>query len=216
MADHLAKTRHDLMLATLPHVVFDGWTSAAIRAGAADAGLSPPEALNAFPGGPAELVEAFSDWADREMLIALEALDPVPARLSDKVAAAVRLRFEALQPHREAVRRGVAFFALPSNGPLGLKCLYRTVDAIWFAVGDRSTDYNFYSKRLLLAGVQSSTLLCWLNDRSEGHADTWAFLDRRISDVVRIGGRLGRSLRGLLDLPERLLRRRAGGGLYRR
>ncbi len=206
--------REQLLLAALPHVVFDGWTDGAIRAGAGDLGWTPVEALNAYPGGAAELIEGFSDWADRGMLAALESAGQDGLRLSDKVAAAVRARLELLAPHREAVRRGIAFFALPSNGPLGLKCLYRTVDAVWYAVGDRSTDYNFYTKRLLLAGVLSSTLLCWLNDRSEGHAETWAFLDRRIAQVVKVGGRLGKGVKGLLDLPERLLRRRGGWSRY--
>jgi ubiquinone biosynthesis protein COQ9 len=82
------------------------------------------------------------------------------------------------------------------------------VDAIWHAAGDTSTDYNFYTKRMLLAGVYSATLLFWLNDESEDFAATWAFLDRRIGEVVRIGGSLGRALGGLLDLPDRILRAR--------
>ncbi len=60
------------------------------------------------------------------------------------------------------------------------------MDDIWFAAGDRSTDWNFYSKRGLLAGVFSSTLLVWLNDDSEGLAETRAFLDRRIGNVMQI------------------------------
>ena len=63
--------------------------------------------------------------------------------------------------------------------------LYRTVDAIWYAAGDTSADFNFYTKRATLAGVFSSTLFYWLNDRSEGNEATWAFLDRRIDDVMR-------------------------------
>ena len=129
----------------------------------------------------------------------------------DRVATAVRVRLEALGPHREAVSRGLAFLALPHNAALGTRCLYRTVDAIWYAAGDTATDYNFYTKRLLLAGVYTSTLLFWLNDRSEGYAQTWAFLDRRIGEVMRIGGTLGRTVGSLLDLPDRLLARRAAG-----
>ena len=85
----------------------------------------------------------------------------------------------------EAVRRGLALLALPLNAPLGLKLLYRTVDAIWYAAGDTSADFNFYTKRATLAGVFSSTLFYWLNDRSEGNTATWEFLDRRIDDVMR-------------------------------
>ena len=64
--------------------------------------------------------------------------------------------------------------------------LNATVDTIWRACGDTSTDFNFYSKRIILAGVFSTTLLYWLSDESEDYADTWRFLDRRIKDVMKI------------------------------
>src|SRR3546814_8607904 len=94
---------------------------------------------------------------------------------------------------------------MPQNGPLAAKLLYRTVDAIWYACGDTATDYNFYTKRALLAGVYSSTLLYWLNDRSEGFAATWAFLDRRIGEVLKVAGQLGKGVGTALSLPERLV-----------
>jgi ubiquinone biosynthesis protein COQ9 len=49
-----------------------------------------------------------------------------------------------------------------------------------------SSDFNFYTKRLLLAGVYSSTLLFWLDDDSIGHEATAAFMARRIEDVMKI------------------------------
>ena len=202
------ETRDRLIAAALAHVPFDGWTGRALRAGAADLGLDPALAANAFPGGPAELLEAFSADIDRRMLAALEARDLKAMKHRHRVATAVRARLELLAPQREAVRRGLSFLTLPRNAALGAKCLYRSVDAIWHAAGDTSTDYNFYTKRLLLAGVYSATLLFWLNDESEGFAETWAFLDRRLAEVVRIGGGLGRVLGGLLDLPDRILRAR--------
>jgi ubiquinone biosynthesis protein COQ9 len=210
------QARDALLLATLPHVMFDGWRWAAVRAGAADAGLSEAEAINAFPNGAEEALEYFSRWADRRMLEELEKRDLEAMRVRDRVALAVRTRLDVLLPYKEAVRRGLSAFVLPHNSPLGLKCLYRTVDAIWYACGDTSTDSNFYTKRLLLAGVMSSTLVYWLDDNSENHKDTWDFLDRRIDDVMRVGGRLGKAMKSALDLPERMLRmgprRRRGRG----
>jgi ubiquinone biosynthesis protein COQ9 len=201
------KLRKELLQASLAHVAFDGWSRTALRAAARDLGVDPVLAFNAYPGGEAELIEAFSTWADHRMLDALAERDLATMKVRDRIAAAVRLRLEQVEPHREAVRRGLAFFALPPNAALGVKCLYRTVDAIWYAAGDRATDYNFYTKRLLLAGVYSSTLLVWLNDASEGHEETWAFLERRIAEVLKVGGRLGKAVTGVLDLPDRLARR---------
>jgi ubiquinone biosynthesis protein COQ9 len=204
-AEDLARQRHSLLDAALRHVPFDGWTWTAMDAGARDLSLAPGEAQRLFPGGPQELIRAFSAAGDRRMLETLEGLDLDAMKVREKVAAGVRARLEAVAAHREAVRSGLAFFALPQNAAAGLSCLYRTVDAIWYAAGDRATDYNFYTKRALLAGVYSSTLVFWLNDKSEDFSATWAFLDRRIAEVLKVAGSLGRSVSVALDLPERLL-----------
>jgi ubiquinone biosynthesis protein COQ9 len=204
----IEETREKLLAASLDHVPFDGWTGRALRAGAAELGIDPALAANAFPGGPAELLETFSAEIDRRMLAELEARDLKAMKHRQRIATAVRARLDLLAPHREAVRRGLSFLALPRHAALGARCLYRSVDAIWHAVGDTSTDYNFYTKRLLLAGVYGATLLFWLNDESEGHAKTWAFLDRRLAEVIKLGGGLGRVVGGLLDLPDRILRAR--------
>jgi ubiquinone biosynthesis protein COQ9 len=145
------------------------------------------------------------------MLDELARRDLAAMKVRERIAAAIRIRLTQQAPHREAVRRALSLEALPRHAPAALAALYRTVDAIWYAAGDTATDWNFYSKRLLLAGVYSSTLLIWLDDRSEGLAATWAFLDRRIDDVMQIQklrGRLDR-LVGRLPDPLGLLRRRA-------
>ena len=201
--------RDFLLLATLPQVAFDGWTELAMRAGADAAGLDRAEILRAFPGGVPELMDHFNDWADRRMLAALSAHELEAMSVRQRIALAVRARFEALAPYREAVARALAFLAVPAHCGLGVKCLTRTVDAVWRGIGDTSVDFSFYTKRTLLAAVMGATALYWLDDRSDGHADSWAFLDRRLDDAVafpRLRARAERFLDGLPD-PFRLFRR---------
>lgn len=208
MTDDLMTLRDKIVEAALPHIPFDGWTPRAAHRAAADLGLTQAEAARAFPYGAADMVAHYSDLADRRMLIELDRRDIGTMKIRERIATAVRVRLEQAAPHREAVRRALAVLALPSNAILGGKCLYRTVDAMWVAAGDSSTDWNFYSKRSLLAGVYSSTLLCWLDDSSDGLSDTWAFLDRRIADVMRIPKLTGR-VRSFVDRlpnPARLCR----------
>jgi len=185
--------RKKVLLASLPQIPFEGWTNAALRAGARDAGLNPAQAARAFPGGPAEAIDFFNRYADARMLDALESMDLANMRVRDRVIAGVRTRLEQNLPHREAVRRALAVMAMPLNAPLGMRCVSRTVDAIWRAAGDASTDYNWYTKRGLLAGVYTATVLYWVNDKSEGTLDTYQFLERRVDTVMRIGGALGRA-----------------------
>jgi len=182
----LETLRDNLLKATLPHVPFDGWTKAALLHGAADAGISSADAMRAFPDGARDMIPWHSRLADRVMMQQLQALDLPSMRIRDRIAAAVRVRLQQNEADREAIRRAMTFMAMPQNAALSTQSLYRTVDDMWFAAGDTATDWNFYTKRLLLAGVYSSTLLYWLNDQSEDHADTWAFLDRRIENVMQV------------------------------
>ncbi len=178
--------REDLLRATLPHVPFDGWTMASLRAGARDAGLPVADVMRAFPGGPVDAIACHSRLADREMVAALAARDLTVLKVRERIALAVRVRLEQNAADREAIRRSLSVLAMPQNAALAARLLYRTVDAIWYACGDNATDFNFYTKRGLLAGVYGSTLLYWLDDNSEGFVDSWGFLERRISDVMRI------------------------------
>jgi ubiquinone biosynthesis protein COQ9 len=200
------QTRDEILLAALSHVIFDGWTATALAAGTADAGLTPDMALRAFPGGMVEVAEHFSEYADRRMTAALERHAGSERSGRQRIALAVRLRLEGLSPHRESVRRAIAFLTLPHNASVAANCTWRTVDAIWHALGDHSVDFSYYTKRVTLGCVYGSTVLCWLGDDSEDHAETWSFLDRRIEDVLALSGlnpksvlerlaRLGRSSR---------------------
>jgi len=200
--------RAALIAALLPDVPFDGWSRAAMAAAAGRAGIDAAELHALFPGGVRDAVAGFSHWADASMLEALAAKHLAAMKVRERIASAVRTRLRLLEPHREAVRRALALLALPQNAPLGLKLLYDTVDVIWYAAGDTATDFNFYTKRGLLAGVYAATTLYWLDDRSPGGEETHAFLDRRLADVMalpKLGARLRESFDWLPN-PFRLVR----------
>jgi ubiquinone biosynthesis protein COQ9 len=184
--------RQALLDGTLSHAAFDGWSQKAFDAGAKDAGIPADRALNAFPGGLAELLAFYHEVEDREMLEAMQRANVSEMRVRDRIAFAVKARLQRNQRHREAIKSACSFLAMPYNGPLALRVLYRTVDAMWYGAGDTATDFNFYTKRALLAGVYSATVLYWLNDKSEGSAETWAFLDRRIDEVMQVPKVLGK------------------------
>lgn len=210
--EHDPDIRDRILDKALAHVPFDGWTISALAAGARDAGVDAARAELAFPGGPIEAVTLFSQGLDRRMLAALDADALRAMKIRQRIATAVMARLDLALPHREAVRRSLSVLSLPHNAPVAAQLLYRTVDAMWHAAGDTATDFNFYTKRGLLAGVVSATTLFWLGDASEGQADTRRFLERRIDDVMQIPkvvGRVGK-LAQSLPWPWKVLRRRAG------
>jgi ubiquinone biosynthesis protein COQ9 len=173
-----------LLSAALAHVPFDGWSETTLRAAAADAGVDMTMVRAVFPRGAVDLALAYHDAGDAQMVARLNT-EPMPDRFRDRIAMAVRLRLEAVED-KEAVRRGLTLFALPMHAGDGAKALWGTADKIWTALGDTSDDVNWYTKRATLSGVYSATVLFWLGDDSPDHQATWAFLDRRIDDVMQV------------------------------
>ncbi len=199
----LQRERDELLLATLSNVVFDGWTDKALKAGASSLRLDTGAVRELFPKGPLDLAKHYSDYADRQMLLGLmeAGIGELPVR--ERIAAAIRIRLKQNAPHREAIRKMMTFLSLPGRVGIAAKLTYETVNAMWYAAGDNATDFNFYSKRALLTGVYTSAILYWLADDSEGCENTWAFVDRRIRDVMvipKVQKRLGRLLPSLSGL----------------
>jgi ubiquinone biosynthesis protein COQ9 len=179
--------RDELIEALLAQVPFDGWTTRSLRQALVAIGEHPDDGPIYFPGGTAEMIGAFCAWADEKMEAAAVAADLAAYRVPARVKAVMEIRFEQNRPHKEAIRRALAWLALPINVALAMKLTAATVDAVWHAAGDNSADFAWYTKRGILAGVYSSTLLFWLRDVSDEDADTLAFLDRRLANVAQIG-----------------------------
>ncbi len=190
-----------LLDALLAHVPFDGWSEAAFRHAEQDAGLPEGSAALAFPGGPRDAIDAYMARADREMVAEMRRRGVADMRIRDRIATAIRIRLEQAAPHRDAVSRALAHLSLTAEAGLGARSLWRTVDAIWREAGDTATDYNHYTKRLILSGVYSSTLLVWLQDDSEDFADSFAFLDRRIDNVMQFEKAKASWRKGNANLP---------------
>ncbi|MBU6475491.1 MAG: COQ9 family protein [Alphaproteobacteria bacterium] len=192
MSSALTPFKTKFLLAALPDVPFDGWTDELLRRAAERLKVSKTKVDMEFPRGAADLATCLFLWATDETLKKLARRDMAKLRVRERIALGVRTRLEILAPHKEAVRSALTFLASPRQGLPLPKLVWRAADRLWWAAGDTATDYNHYTKRLLLSGVISATTLCWLNDTSPHHAKTWAFLDRRIDNVLKIGMTLGK------------------------
>lgn len=176
--------KRQLLKRALVHVPFDGWTQEVLDRSAEEVLGDASYGWRLFPKGPLEVASYWSQRLDSEMLDQLSASNEI--RIRDKISLAVRTRLQLLSPYREAVPQTVKYLGFPPYAGEGTRLLYQTVNKIWYYAGDSSTDYNFYTKRALLAFVYSSTFLYWLRDESEDFENTWAFLDRRIEEVLTL------------------------------
>jgi len=177
--------RRKLALAVGENAVFDGWTPKAVDSAAEQLAIDPAQARLAMPKTQAGLIDLYIQEVDRGLEAWFTPQRLAKLKIREKIRALVWRRLEIMGPAREAVRRALAILAMPQNVPLALRIGWRTADAMWRIAGDSSTDFNHYTKRMTLGAVYGSTLLVWLDDDSEGCADTAAFLDRRIDDVMK-------------------------------
>jgi len=181
----LDEIREGLAAGIAANAAFDGWGAGARDAAADAAGLDHDVAAVAFPGGAVDMIAAWFAGIDRAMVEALPPGKLATMKIRERITALVEARLAAIGPNREALRRALAILAMPQNLVQGAKLGWHAADLMWRAAGDTATDYNHYTKRTILAGVYAATITVFLDDESVEHADTRAFLARRIEGVMR-------------------------------
>ena len=181
----LDELRALLAPAIAANAAFDGWGDAARDMASEGAGVDRDVARLAFPGGAVDMIDAWFAAIDVRMAAALPPETLAAMKIRERITALVEARLDAVVPDREALRRALAVLALPTNIARAARLAWRTVDAMWRQAGDTATDYNHYTKRATLLGVYGATVSVFLDDESDGQADTRAFLARRIDGLMR-------------------------------
>jgi ubiquinone biosynthesis protein COQ9 len=166
------------------NAVFDGWSDKALAMAASELGVPEDRARLCFPDGPVRMIDAWFDAIDIAMTKAYPLERISKLKIRERIRDLVLYRIEVVNPHKEALRRALAVLAQPQNAIAGARLAWRSADRMWRIAGDRSTDFNHYTKRGILSALYTSTMLVFLDDDSEGLVSTRGFLDRRIDDVM--------------------------------
>ena len=182
-------TLDELRIALAPAIadaaVFDGWTPLAVTNAAAAEGVDPEVAKFALKGGAMVLISAWIAAIDRAMAEALPPETLATLKIRERIRRLVQFRLDAVAGQQEALRRALAIMAMPQNAAQALRLGWSSADAMWRQAGDTATDYNHYTKRMTLGALYASTLAVFAQDQSEAFADTRAFLERRIDNVMQ-------------------------------
>ncbi len=181
----LDELRLSLAPALADAAAFDGWSDLAVRAAAAQNGVSPDAAVFAFGGSAMAMITAWAHSVDAKMAVALPAEQLAKLKIRERIRTLVQFRLDAVAGQKEALRRAQAIMAMPQNVPAALKLGWHSADAMWRLAGDTATDYNHYTKRLTLGSIYAATLAVFVSDESPERADTKAFLERRIDGIMQ-------------------------------
>lgn len=191
MSEENTEIQDKILLAALGDVIFDGWEWNVIEQAADKLGYDSGVLATAFPEKIQGVLVHFSDWADRQTLLVLAQINTDDMRVRDRIACGVTERLKVLAPHKEAFRSSTKYWLNPFRKMAAGKMVWKSADVIWVWAGDESTDYNHYSKRMLLSGVITTTMLSWLRDETDDMQETLNFLDHRIDNVLQLGKFVG-------------------------
>jgi ubiquinone biosynthesis protein COQ9 len=194
--------QHEIVQAALNIASFEGWSEAMLAKSAVVAGLPALEARRFFPAGVADALAWYDAYLNTELQRLAADAPLATMRVHERIHFLVKARLELMAPHKEAVRRALAWQAIPWHSGSSLARGWEIADTIWSLAGDTSTDFNYYTKRSLLLQVYASTLLFWLHDTSPAHKESWEFLTRRIQGVLTFGKQFGKARASVVNKVE--------------
>ena len=184
-----------LLAEALTLAAFEGWGESMMKNACEQAAISESEYIRACPNGPIDLIRFWMNSTDEAMETFAKEADLDTLKVRERIKQLILFRLEHFSRHREAVRKACFTLALPWNAATNIELLGQTIGRMWRLAGDTSNDYNWHTKRLLLSGIYTSTLMCWFSDESDDFIDTKAFLDRRIENVMTVGSFIGRTIK---------------------
>lgn len=180
--------RIQFMHSILNLLPFSEWSEKLVDEAAIACSFEPGYHYVLFPQGLSEIIEYFEEWQDIRMLEILSKCT-APSKIREKILLALKIRIKECGPKLIHIKNG-AYFAVPANIISATKLSFRTCDVIWHYAGDKSTDYNYYTKRSLLLSAYLSAIMYYINDESEDYANTDIFIAEALDNIINISLKL--------------------------
>lgn len=172
----------------LKNASFDGWSELSLIKSAQNCNFDKDYYKLLFPQGISDLTDFFYNHTTEKMTnIFLAQENAEKLKIREKIAFLIEIRINIYSSYKESIRSLLTHNLYPQNILNAQLNIWKICDQIWFLAGDKSTDFNYYSKRALLEGVYSSSVLFWLEDNSDDWVETKSFIAVQIARVLKIG-----------------------------
>lgn len=152
--------------------------------------LKKSEILTYFPNGIYDILNFTYDELNNKLKNSLKRINIINLPINKRIKKILITRIELMNKDKNFYKKTFYFLALNNNKNVVKKNLYKTVDEMWYLAGDNSTDFNFYTKRLVLAGLYVNAIAVFFN---KNILEAEKNIDRnlkRISKIPKIKNRL--------------------------
>jgi len=177
--------RDKILETSLQFVNLYGWTSEAVSKACVELGYPPVTQGIIGENSGYELALYFVKKSNQQVFTQLtgDLLNGLSKK--DKIKFAVKLRLSMIKPYITRWSEAMQLLAHPTHLQTTLPTMQTLVDDIWFSVGDRSSDFDWYAKRGLMAALYTSSELFMLTDTSPEFLNTMRYVDDRVEDLIK-------------------------------
>ncbi|WP_236869874.1 COQ9 family protein [Candidatus Bandiella numerosa] len=181
MTENIKQLKNDVLFSVIEILPYEAFDINIISKACKNIGLQSEYASLLFPNGRAEFLEVFRDYIDEIMVERIKNELSEVKSITSRIFESLKIRFEILDKYKIIIPKIIAFYSMPWNHLKLYPYTWKSMNLIWRTAGnDKSTDFNYYTKRGLLTGVYWATLLYWLSDESTNYESTHDFLNRKL------------------------------------
>jgi len=181
--------RRAILDAALAHVHARGFSIPALTQGAKDCGFESTAVLHGmFDNGGMAVLDHLCRSQTAAMVEEVSKLPLHDMTALERVQCAMKSRLEMNKPYLDIWASAMALGASPEHLATTHAHIAHTVDCMWEIAGVNSDEATTYTKKVALGAVYVSTELFMLSDQSLEHEHTWAFMDRRLNDLLNLQG----------------------------
>ncbi|XP_026731800.1 ubiquinone biosynthesis protein COQ9, mitochondrial-like isoform X2 [Trichoplusia ni] len=181
--------KNSILNHALEFVPKSGWSVESLSSGAKAAGY-PTITHGLFPNGGGDLVHYFNIKCNEQLVEQMKTWPKMELKgttvPSQFIENAIMTRLTMIDPFKSTWPKAMAIQTMPNNVSNCLATLLSLVDDICYHSGDRSVDFNWYTRRVGLAGIYKAAELFYLTDNTPNSSATRGFVASRIRDAQLI------------------------------
>ena len=183
------KKKEDILKKAKKIVSIEGWSSE-IFSKLQKQNIEKNDLFYFFPDGYKDLLEYALQNINEKLEYKLKKINLINLPINKRIKKILLLRFDILNEDKEFYKKTFNHLLLPTNNKISKKSLYNSVNTMWYLAGDNSTDFNFYTKRLILSGVYTNALFVFFSKEMKHVEENIDKNLKKISKIPRIKERI--------------------------
>ena len=180
----LEKKRQELINLSKNIVNKYGWNDSLFKKISSHTRISYDELVILFPDGYKGMLKLSLDYLNFELENICCHYDFISLPTHKRIKKIIITKINLMNKNKDFYKRTFYFLLIPINYKLLTTYLYKTVNLMWYISGDNSTDFNFYTKRMILSGIYSSVILHFISNNNL--LETEKKLDNNLLKVSKI------------------------------